>query len=334
MLRVGLLGIGDAGAHHARALIAAQAEGLVTWSAVASRDIVKTAARCAELGMPTETRVVSPDELLAGELCEAVIIAMPDGLHREHAITALANGLHVLVEKPLALTVSDGNDLVAMARDKDRVLQVGYHHRHHAGHELVHRELPALVGSLCTIFIRWARPDLLVRDDGSRPHADGTRWWSLAALGTDGIDLALGFAAGAVTDAVCVRNPQRGIDRAAEVSLRFTGGPLAHISVSVGHRARSIVLLTGTDGEIECLNTLGGHGAGTILHRTADSLRGVLLRPNAPERSLAFVAEDSYLRQLRAFAARCGEGRMKIDAHAITNLEVLDRITPPRASVP
>src|SRR5262249_34623118 len=54
MLRVGLLGIGDAGAHHARALVAAQAEGLVTWSVVGARDMVKTAARCAEFGMTTE----------------------------------------------------------------------------------------------------------------------------------------------------------------------------------------------------------------------------------------------------------------------------------------
>jgi len=207
---------------------------------------------------------------------------------------------------------------VAMARDKNRVLQVGYHLRHHAGHELVQRDLAALVGNLSTIFIRWARPDFFAID-GSRAHADGG-WWSLAALGTHGIDLALGLAAVAVTDAVSVRNPQRGNDRAAEVSLRFANGTLAHISVSIAlapYRARSIVLLTGTDGEIECLGTLGAHGAGTIVHRTA-----------AGERPLAFVAEDPYLRQLRAFVARCGEGRMKIDAHAITNLELLHRITP------
>jgi predicted dehydrogenase len=327
MLRVGLLGVGDAGAHHARALVAAHAEGFVTWSVVGARDIVKTAARCAEFSMPAEARVVSPDALLAGELCDAVIIATPDGLHREHAITALANGLHVLVETPLALTLIDANDLVAMARDKDRILQVGYHLRHHAGHELVQRDLAALVGNLKTIFIRWARPDFFTVD-GSRAHADGGRWWSLATLGTHGVDLALGLAAAAVTDAVCVRNPQREIDRAAELSLRFANGTLAHISVSLEHRARTIVLLTGTDGEIECLGTLGAHGAGTIVHRTADSLLGVLLRPTAGERSLAFVAEDPYLRQLRAFAARCGEGRMKIDAHAITNIELLDRITP------
>ena len=324
MLRVGLLGVGDAGAHHARALVAAQAEELVTWSVVGARDIVKTAARCAELGMAAETRVVSPDELLAAKLCDAVIIASSDGLHREHAITALASGLHVLVEQPLALTLVDATNLVAMARDKDRVLQVGYHLRHHAGHELVQRDLATLVGNLRTIFIRWARPDFLTTD-GSRAHADGARWSSLAALGTHGIDLALGLAAAPVTDAVCVRNPQRGIDRAAEVSLRFANGTVAHISVSIEHRARSIVLLTGTDGEIECLGTLGADGAGTIVHRTADSLRG----PAAGERPLAFVAEDPYLRQLRAFAARCGDGRMKIDAHAITNVEVLHRITHP-----
>lgn len=331
MLRIGLLGVGDAGAHHARALVAAQAEGLVTWSAVGARDIFKTAARCAELGMTSETRVVSPNELLTGELCDAVIIATPDGLHREHAMTALASGLHVLVETPLALTVTDANDLVSMARDKDRVLQVGYHLRHHAGHELVRRDLTPLVGNLRTIYIRWARPDFHFVRYGLRPHIDRARWWSLAALGTHCIDLAVGFAAMAVTEVAYVRNPERGIDRSAEVSLRL-GGTLAHISVSIEHLARSVVLLTGDDGEIECLGTLGARGAGTIVHRAVDRKRLLELPAEdlyMGERPIAFVAEDPYLRQLRAFAARCGEGRMKIDAHAITNLELLHRITPP-----
>ena len=314
MLRVGLLGVGDAGSHHAHALVAAQAEGTLAWTAVGGRDIVKTAAKCRELGMSAHARVVSPDELLGGEHCDAVIIATPDGLHFEHAMAAYAAGLHVLVEKPIALTLIHASDLVTTARDKERVLQVGYHRRHHVGHEHVRERLEDLVGPLQSISIRWAWPDPAV--DGWRAHGDNARWWSLAALGTHAIDLCLGFVQAPVTDALCVRQPQQGIDRAAEVVLRFATGKLAHVSVAVTHRARSIVGLVGMTGEIECIGTLGSRGGGTIIHRTG----GV-------EREIAVDNENPYLRQLRAFVLRCAGGRSRIDAHAITNLELLHRLT-------
>src|SRR5262245_60676029 len=115
MFRVGLLGGGDSGTHHARALAAAHAEGLLERSAVGPRDIVKTAAKCKDLGMPADTRVVSPDELFTGELCDALVIATPDGLHFEHAMLAYQAGMHVLVEKPLALTLIHASDLIAAA---------------------------------------------------------------------------------------------------------------------------------------------------------------------------------------------------------------------------
>src|SRR5512139_1535211 len=250
MLRVGLLGVGDAGAHHARALAAAHGEGVVQWTAVGARDIVKTAAKCKDLGMPEDTRVVSPDELLAGEHCDAVIIATPDGMHYEHARLAFAAGLHVLVEKPLVLTLIHASDLVAAARDKDRVLQVGYHLRHHAGHEAVLRQLTTRIGELKTMSFRCAWPDPAV--DGWRAHGDGARWWALAALGTHAIDLALSYAGAPVQEAHCLREPQHGLDRAAEVILRFATSTLAHISVAITHRARPYISFVGTTGEIEC----------------------------------------------------------------------------------
>src|SRR5688572_15038998 len=170
MLRVGLLGLGDAGTHHARALIAAEG---IAWTAVGARDIAKTSAKCVEPGLPAETLVVSTADLLASTLCDAVIIATPDGLHYEHASAALRAGMHVLVGKSLSLTLRRASGLVALARERDRVLQVGYHLRHHAGHEMVHARLAELVGEVRTVFARWAWPDPAV--DGWRAHGDGAR---------------------------------------------------------------------------------------------------------------------------------------------------------------
>jgi predicted dehydrogenase len=308
VLRVGLLGLGDAGRHHARALTAAQAEGLLAWTALGVRDVAKAPGELA-------ARVVSGDALLAGGLCDAVIIATPDGLHFEHARRAIAAGLHVLVEKPLALEVDQAEALVRAAGD--RVLQVGYQLRHHAGHQLVRARLPALVGRLHTIHVRWAWPDPAI--DGWRAHGQDARWWSLAALGTHALDLALWFADAGVTDVAALCEPASGIDRMAEVSLRFATGALAHVSVAVTHRAEPSLVLAGDAGEVACADTLGARGAGTIVHRA-----------NREARDLAFTAEDPYLRQLRAFVGRCAGDDPRVDPQAVANVALLHRISSAR----
>ncbi|HXF71122.1 MAG TPA: Gfo/Idh/MocA family oxidoreductase [Actinomycetota bacterium] len=56
-----------------------------------------------------------PQEVLDPELCRAVVIASPNDTHRELAWTALDRGLHVLCEKPLALTYADAAALARLA---------------------------------------------------------------------------------------------------------------------------------------------------------------------------------------------------------------------------
>jgi UDP-2-acetamido-3-amino-2,3-dideoxy-glucuronate N-acetyltransferase len=61
----------------------------------------------------------------------AVAIATPVVSHFELARSALKAGKDVLVEKPLALTVKDGHELVRLARDSNRILMVGNIMRYH-----------------------------------------------------------------------------------------------------------------------------------------------------------------------------------------------------------
>jgi predicted dehydrogenase len=310
---VGLLGVGDAGRHHARALAIAHRIGALQWTAVGVRDVVKGEAVRGDLGLPADTAIVPGDQVLDGGLCDAVILATPDGLHHVHAARALAARLHVLVEKPLALTSLHAEDLVSQARANDRVLTVGYHLRHHVGHQHIHGRLKELVGRIRSLLVRWAWPDPAT--GGWRAHGEHARWWSLAALGTHAIDLALWLVEEPLAEVAAVREPATGIDRAAEVSLRFTGGALAHVSCAVTHRARPTIAIAGDAGELELVGTLGARGAGTILH---------IGRGEIP-----FTAEDPYARQLRAFVARCDGTGPRIDLHAVDNVAVLERIQGP-----
>jgi predicted dehydrogenase len=61
---------------------------------------------------------------------EAAVIAVPTNLHHEVARAFLERGLHVLVEKPLAATLDEADDLVNLASKKKAVLQVGHVQRY------------------------------------------------------------------------------------------------------------------------------------------------------------------------------------------------------------
>ena len=85
-----------------------------------------------------QVAVVDPDPARApisdfrkvlGEV-EAAVIAVPTNLHHEVARAFLERGLHVLVEKPLAATLDEADDLVSLASKKKAVLQVGHVQRY------------------------------------------------------------------------------------------------------------------------------------------------------------------------------------------------------------
>lgn len=67
-----------------------------------------------------------PDELLSSELVDGVVIAVPHTFHYPLAKSALAAGLHVLVEKPMVLRAIEAWDLVDIADRSGLHLMVGY----------------------------------------------------------------------------------------------------------------------------------------------------------------------------------------------------------------
>ena len=68
-------------------------------------------------------------QLLANPDVTAISIATPDHAHREIAVAAAEAGKHILVEKPLATTVEDGEAMVSAARKHKVKLAVDFHNR-------------------------------------------------------------------------------------------------------------------------------------------------------------------------------------------------------------
>jgi predicted dehydrogenase len=77
------------------------------------------------------------EELLGATELDAVVICTPNHLHEGHVLAALGAGLHVLVEKPLALNTASAQRVIRAAEKKDRVVMVGMNHRYRADVQIV-----------------------------------------------------------------------------------------------------------------------------------------------------------------------------------------------------
>ena len=83
-------------------------------------------ARAVKLSTEHSVPTLTLDEILRDERCDAIALASPAVLHSSQVRRALVAGKHVFVEKPLALSVSEGEQLGILAQDKSRVLMVGH----------------------------------------------------------------------------------------------------------------------------------------------------------------------------------------------------------------
>jgi predicted dehydrogenase len=97
--------------------------------AVASRDLDKARQYASEWVIPQAFG--SYEEMLASGAVDAVYISLPNHLHAEWTIKALDAGIHVLCEKPFALTVLEVDEMIAASQRSQRVLAEAFMYRHH-----------------------------------------------------------------------------------------------------------------------------------------------------------------------------------------------------------
>lgn len=118
--RLGVIGVGHLGQHHARVyseILGSQLVGVVDTNESRAESIGES------LGVPFYSDV---DEFIRKARPDAVSVVVPTVRHYEIAKKALLNGIHVLIEKPVTTTVSEAEDLLEIAAGSDLVLQVGH----------------------------------------------------------------------------------------------------------------------------------------------------------------------------------------------------------------
>jgi predicted dehydrogenase len=216
---IAVVGTGDWGANLVRNFASLPGSRLAALHDSDPQRLRKSAAQ-----HPGARAVASLDELLGMPDVQGAVVAASAVSHYTLAKALLDSGKDVLVEKPLALSVRHAEDLVRIARERDRILMVGHLLLYHPAV----RYLKGLVerGELGDLFYLYSQ-----RVNLGKVRRDENALWSFAPhdlsvilhlLGMEPIDVVArgsAFLQGSVEDVVFV-------------DLRFPGGKLAHVHVS------------------------------------------------------------------------------------------------------
>jgi predicted dehydrogenase len=210
-IRTATIGVGHFGRYHAQKYAADGASELV---AVCDADPARAEQVAAELG----TRGVSDYRALLGEV-DAVSIVVPTHAHHEIAKAFLDEGVHVLVEKPIASTLEQADDLIESARRRNVVLQVGHLERFSSARQA----MDAVV----------RRPLYIEANRISPFRLRGTDVSIVLDLMIHDIDLVLSLVDAPVTSVDAVGAPVVStLDDIASCRIRFANGCVANITAS------------------------------------------------------------------------------------------------------
>ncbi|MBI2094167.1 MAG: Gfo/Idh/MocA family oxidoreductase [Candidatus Omnitrophica bacterium] len=123
-LRVAVVGVGHLGSRHAQIYASLSGVRLV---AVCDKE----RKRALSLAKPLHCEALSDYRELAGKV-DAVSLAVPTSFHAEVGLSLLRQGIHLLIEKPLATNLKDANALIREAQRQKCILQVGHVERFNA----------------------------------------------------------------------------------------------------------------------------------------------------------------------------------------------------------
>jgi len=241
-LRLGMVGGGQGAFIGAVHRIAARLDDQYRFCAAAlSSDPDRAAASAAELGLSSDRSyadygVMARSEAARDDGIEVVAIVTPNHLHFPIAKAFLEAGIHVICDKPMTVTSDEGDELVALADRKNRILAVTYNY---SGYPMV-RQARAMVangelGKIRVIQLEyaqdWLSEDLessgqkqaAWRTDPARSGAGGC----VGDIGTHAYHLAC-FVSGLSVTELCAELTAfvdgRVLDDNAQVMLRFDNG--------------------------------------------------------------------------------------------------------------
>ncbi len=293
-------------------------------AAVMSRDIGRAEAFAQKHGAATAYDDL--DALLRDPAVDVVYIASPNALHAEQTVRAAQAGKHVLVEKPMALSVDDGQRMIDACDTAGVRLGVGFHLRAHEGHQRL-RSLVAdgAVGRVSLAQASWCRG---VRGQEAPPPRTGLQaWWDDPSLIGAGAFMATGVHCAdllrfvlnddvAEVSAVSDATPERPLEELVTLALRFRSGAIA--TLLTGRRTPDY-----ENNDVMVYGTLGRAGLRSSIEMTQGGALAVRTDALTEDETYQEHPFALYTKQVRAFDSAV-EGNAEPLASGLDGLRVVE----------
>lgn len=229
-------------------------------------------------------------ELISSGDIDAVLIASPHGQHADQAMAAAAAGLHVYVEKPLALDLVSATRVVSLCQERDRLLAVGFNRRFLPAYQRLQELVKSgalgrilhVQGNFSGSFGMTYTPDVWHADRAQTPAG------GMTLMGVHTLDCLIGLA-GNVTGLRARSRRQHleiDMDDTTDVTLEFEGGQTGYLSTLTATASHWGLQVFGTKGWAQMTDQ--------------DSLTVSMLR--GPSDTLRFCGGDPERAELETFA--------------------------------
>lgn len=307
----GVVGIGIIGAGRICAAHAASALALPETQLVGIADV--DAARLAQATERYGCRgYAGYQEMLQDDAVQAVIIGLPHFLHRDVTVGCLQAGRHVLLEKPMAMTVPECDAMIAAAAASGKNLMVAHSQQFFPVNQEVRKVLrDGAIGDLVLASDTWYKPFY----DGVRPawflkDSEGGGMWPMN--GSHMIDRLMFFLDSRVVAVKAkVGNPIHGVSSDMGLAfLDFANG----LSATIQHAGykdgvnRFEVELTGTEAQLKVDGNQAGN-ASYLISRGGKWDEVSVAMPELPVRAGATPPSPAFGAEVREFALSVLEGR-------------------------
>jgi predicted dehydrogenase len=283
-VRVGVVGVGALGQHHARILAALPGARLAGIHDTNQARGDEVARRHSCPAFPTL------DALLAE--IDAVVVAVPTREHHAVAHAALERGRDVLLEKPMTRTLEEADALVALARARGALLQVGHVERFNPATEAL--KSPGLVPRFIEVhrlgsFVPRSLDidvvlDVMIHDLDLVLFLDATEPLQVDAVGvpvlTDKVDIAnarLRFASGLIANLTASRVSTERVRKFRVFA------PKTYVSVDFQARESAVYRLLGGEGAPEIRIDRSASPGGEPLERQMTSFLEAVRTRGTPE---------------------------------------------------
>jgi predicted dehydrogenase len=273
---------------------------------------------------------------------DAVLIFTPPSFHRSQAELALARGVSVFCEKPMARTATECKSMLEMARSRNKLVMTGYAKRFNKCFKLARDMLlNGELGRILTVEVKWFFPG------GNRPRT--TKFWKDSAetgggiiqdIGSHIIDMLLWWNGPVQTvfANASIGGVSKNTEDNSEILLLHSSGVSSHISISS----------LSNEGIIEQYTLIGTNNTLTLEMKNKDSFATIdpfsmLLLSSAQDARFCtrditpmsdrillqeIEAHSQSLQQMRHFVDRCSNGGFDavIGSQGLGAAEIVDAI--------